>query len=191
MIRHRQADSNGHGAGETEFDAIVDRYSKPVYNLVLRLLNDPEEAADVTQETFIRAYRSFSQFRGESSVYTWLYRIAVNLCKNRFKQRDGAAKIERLPLEASGPQQAAFSDRLADRETPDAVLQRKELIAQVERAISELPYDYRIVAVLRDLQGLSYQEIAEAADLSVDVVKTRLARARAMLRRRLGSYLAE
>lgn len=176
-----------------DFDGLVDRYSKPIYNLTFRLLGDADEAADLTQETFIRAYRSFSRFRGEASVYTWLYRIAVNLCKNRFRQRDGAGRFEGPSLDAVGWERgaSALAETVADPDTPDSVLQRKELRARIEQAISELPYDYRIVAVLRDLHGLSYQQIAEAADLSVDVVRTRLARARGMLRRRLEEYLAE
>lgn len=173
-----------------DFDGLVDRYEKPIYNLIYRLVGDMEEAADLTQETFVAAYRSFDAFRGESSVYTWLYRIAINKCKNKFKQNDKYKEYEGTPLDEdlleSGTSLADCATFHAD---PGAALQQKELKEQIELAISRLPIDYRIMVVLRDLQGLSYQEIASASDLSVDVVKTRLARARRMLRQKLGPYL--
>lgn len=181
-----------------DFDGLVDSYEKPIYNLIFRVLGDRDEAADLTQETFVAAYRSYSAFRGESTVYTWLYRIALNLCKNKFRERDRRANYEGVSLdEASGtddhPSRYPIRrDQIEDPAArPDAVLQRKELKELIEQAIRQLPPDYRIVAVLRDLQGLSYSEIAAAADLSVDVVRTRLARARNMLRRKLGAYLRE
>jgi len=166
-----------------DFDSLVDSYQKPIYNLIYRLLDDRDEAADVTQETFVAAYRAWDTFRGESTEYTWLYRIAVNLCKNRFRQRD-----RRRQFEGPSIDEVEWSD---DRptEAPHGVVERKELKEMIERAISRLPDDYRIVAVLRDLHGLSYSDIAAATELSVDVVKTRLARARGMLRKRLGAYI--
>ena len=166
-----------------DFDGLVDSYQKPIYNLIYRLLDDRDEAADITQETFVAAYRSWESFRGESTEYTWLYRIAVNLCKNRFRQRDRRRQYEGPSLD-----DASWSD---DRpsETPGGIVERKELKDMIEQAISRLPDDYRIVAVLRDLHGLSYADIAAATDLSVDVVKTRLARARGMLRKKLGTYI--
>ena len=175
-----------------DFDGLVDAYEKPIYNLILRLLGDSEEAADLTQETFVAAYRSWSGFRGDSTAYTWLYRIAVNICKNKFKERDRRRGYEGPSLD----EDPSIGDRLsggtdAHDRSPDTLVQRKELKLLVEQAIRQLPPDYRIVAVLRDLQGLSYAEVAEAADLSVDVVRTRLARARSMLRKKLGPYLSE
>ena len=176
-----------------DFDGLVDRYEKPIYNLVYRLLGDAEEAADLTQETFVAAYRSFSQFRGGSTVYTWLYRIAINRCKNRFKERDRNSLYEGPSLDApTGPEGSEWgADAASLSDQPEMELQRKELRRQIERAIRQLPPDYRIVAVLRDLQGLSYQEIAQSAGISVDVVRTRLARARSALRQKLEAYLVE
>jgi RNA polymerase sigma-70 factor (ECF subfamily) len=172
-----------------DFDTIIDRYEKPIYNLIYRLVGDVEEAADLTQETFVAAYRSFSEFRGESSIYTWLYRIAVNKCKNAFKDRDR----RRLHESAELPAEVELKQLSDPGKTgqPDAEFERKELRVRVERAISELPIDYRIVAVLRDLHGLAYDEIAQATGLSVNVVRTRIARARAMLRRKLEPFLIE
>lgn len=176
-----------------DFDGLVDKYEKPIYNLIYRLLNDADEAADLTQETFVAAYRSYSQFRGESAVYTWLYRIAINCCKNRFKEKERNGRYEGPSLDAPlGAERSELGAQLASAsDLPEKELQRKELRRQIERAISELPSDYRIVAVLRDLHGLSYQEIAQAAGLSVDVVRTRLARARSALRQKLETYLID
>lgn len=173
-----------------DFDDLVDSYEKPIYNLIYRLLSDREEAADLTQETFIAAYRSRESFRGESTVYTWLYRIAVNLCKNKFRERQRRRDYEGSSLDGVGA--GGFvgpTDPPSPGPTPEEALRRKELKELIEQAISCLPGDYRIVAVLRDLQGLSYSEVAAAADLSVDVVKTRLARARAMIRKKLEPYM--
>ena len=172
-----------------DFDGLVDAYEKPIYNLILRLLGDPDEAADLTQETFVAAYKSWDRFRGESSAYTWLYRIAVNTCKNKFKERDRRRDYEGPSLDEDTTERGDPSRYPAYGDNPEALVQRKELKVLIEQAIRQLPPDYRIVAVLRDLQGLSYSEIAAAADLSIDVVRTRLARARSMLRKRLGPYL--
>lgn len=170
-----------------DFDELVDSYQKPIYNLIYRLLSDREEAADLTQETFVAAFRSWDTFRGESTAYTWLYRIAVNLCKNKFRERQRRRDYEAQWVDDG----MSFDLPRRDGSAPEDLLQRKELKQAIERAISRLPDDYRIVAVLRDLQGLSYSEVAAAADLSVDVVRTRLARARAMIRKKLEPYLEQ
>ncbi|MGQ9580007.1 MAG: sigma-70 family RNA polymerase sigma factor [Armatimonadota bacterium] len=172
-----------------DFDSIVDRYEKPIYNLIYRLVGDRDEAADITQETFVAAYKSLPEFRNESTVYTWLYRIAVNKCKNVFKERDR----QRHHISSDMPSEDELEQipNQTDRGEPAAEFERKELRELVERAISGLPIDYRIVAVLRDLQGFSYGEIARITGLSVDVVRTRIARARAMLRRKLEPFLIE
>jgi RNA polymerase sigma-70 factor, ECF subfamily len=170
------------------FEGLVDRYERKVYNLVFRLIGDPDDAADVTQETFVAAFRAYGSFRGESSAYTWLCSIAVNKCKNRFRERDRRTGVEGLSLDVAKlhETEAAAAPSHAD---PEKSLERAELRSRVEEAISRLPDDYRIMTVLRDLNGLSYQEIADVTELTVDVVKTRLARARAMLRRSLEPYL--
>jgi len=172
-----------------DFDAIVAKYEKPVYNLIYRLIGDRDEAADLTQDTFVAAFRSMSDFRGDASVYTWLYRIAVNKCKNAFKERD--RRRARVGPGLDADLEAELVRGPSDAFEPDAVLERKELRERIERAIAQLPPDYRIVAVLRDLHGLSYEEIARTADLSIDVVRTRIARARALLRQKLEHYLVE
>ncbi len=175
-----------------DFDGLVSDYEKPIYNLIYRLIGDHDEAADLTQETFVAAYRSLASFRGESTAYTWLCRIAVNRCKNRFRQRDTRRAYEGVSLDETGLlDHGATADGTAMGADPREHLERKELKHHIEQAIATLPPDYRIVAVLRDLHGLTYEEIATVAGLSVDVVRTRIARARGMLRRKLEPYLVE
>lgn len=175
-----------------DFDALVDRYEKPIYNLIFRLIGDRDEAADLTQETFVAAYKAMSGFRAESSEFTWLYRIACNKCKNRFKklghQKRHESRYEDLEqLEYAGDTSIAAEMK----NSPEKELQRKELKERVMAAIGNLPPDYRVVVVLRELHGMSYQEIAQVAELSVDVVKMRLSRGREMLRKKLGPYLIQ
>lgn len=164
-----------------EFDDLVDRYERRIFNLILRIVGDYDEAADLTQDTFLAAYKAFDGFRSQATPYTWLYRIAINVCKNRFREKK---KQQELEIES-----ADEAMTIAGGTAPEAVLQQKELKDLIEDAISRLPEDYRIVVVLREMHCLTYKEIAEATDTSEDVVKTRLARARNMLRQRLAPYL--
>jgi RNA polymerase sigma-70 factor (ECF subfamily) len=174
------------------FDELVDRYERRIFNLIYRLVGEYEEAADLTQDAFVAAFRSFASFRAEAEPYTWLYRIAINVCKNRFRQRDRLREVEAASVDGDADLiEAAGVRGLSDEiPTPERALEASETRRLVEEAIGRLPEDYRVVVVLRDMQGLSYREIAEAADISVDVVRTRLARARAMLRERLAPFLA-
>lgn len=174
------------------FDELVDRYERRIFNLIYRIVGDYDEAADLTQDTFVAAYRAFDGFRGDATAYTWLYRVAVNVCKNRFRELGKRRDIEGLSLddgETGIGEVITESGITTPLPTPERAFEREEMRRLVEDAIQSLPEDYRIVAVLRDLNGLTYREIAEAADLSIDVVKTRLARARGMLRKKLERYL--
>ncbi len=174
------------------FDALVAAYEKKIYNVVYRILGDYDEAADITQETFISAFKSFGRFRGDAKIYTWLYQIAINHCRNKLRQRGRtrALNIESLDQprewedEGEGP-----SREIADlTHAPHLALEEKELRQRILAAVESLPPDYREVVVLREIHGLSYNEIADATRLSLDNVKTRLSRARAMLRRKLEPY---
>lgn len=160
------------------FEDLVARYDRKLYNLVVRLTGNPEDAADITQEAFYKAFRAWDSLENHSSAYPWLCRIAVNLCRNRFRDQ---ARRQEEPL--------GDSEIVSEGLSPERAVQKAELAERVREAISELPWGYRIVATLRDLQGLSYQEIAEVTDLGVDVVRTRLARARGMLREKLEGYV--
>ena len=174
------------------FNEIVAKYERKIFNLILRQINDREEAEDLTQETFLNAYKSFRTFRGECKIHTWLCQIALNQCKNRFRQRDRRRSMEGPSLDATNGKSEETSRPLeiADwDQSPQEVLLKKETYRYVLRAISLLPDDYRTVIVLCDLQQFSYQEIAQMTDLSLEAVKTRIHRGRLMLRRKLEAFL--
>jgi RNA polymerase sigma-70 factor (ECF subfamily) len=173
---------------DSQFSEVVLKFERRIFNLIYRLIGDYEEAADLTQDTFVAAYKSIDGFRGESCIYTWLYRIAVNNCRNHWKNK--SRRVEEIHFVDSD-----VVDALSNAQTqttdgnPYKVLERSEFKILVEKAIMDLPDDYKLIAVLRDIQGLSYQDISQITGLSIDVVKTRLSRARSMLRRKLGPYL--
>lgn len=174
------------------FDALVAAYEKKIFNVIYRLMGDYEESADLTQETFISAYKSFDRFRGDAKVYTWLYQIAINHCRNRLRQRGRARALQMESLDQPrdwGDEAEPSSREIADLSfAPHALLEEKELRQRILAAVESLPPDYREVVVLREIQGLSYNDIAAVTGLSLDNVKTRLSRARAMLRRKLEHY---
>jgi RNA polymerase sigma-70 factor (ECF subfamily) len=174
------------------FEELVDKYQKKIYNLILRSINDPEEAADLTQETFLNACRSFHSFRGECKIHTWLCQIAINQCKNRFRQRDRRRAVEGPSLDAihAGSEDANHKLEIADwSQSPQEELLKKETYRYVLKAIAQLDPQYRQVVTLCDLQQLSYQDIARITGLSLEAVKTRIHRGRLMLRRKLEAYL--
>lgn len=174
------------------FEALVEKYHKKIYNLILRNINDTEEALDLTQETFVNAYRSFATFRGECKIHTWLCQIAINQCKNRFRQRDRRKLVEGPSLDAVnvGSDDANPRLEIADwDQAPEQVLEKKEMYRYVLKAISQLEPEYRQVVTLCDLQHCSYQEIAQITGLSLEAVKTRIHRGRLKLRRKLEAYL--
>lgn len=174
-----------------DFTALVAKYEKRIFNVIYRMLGDYEEAADLTQETFISAFRHYDRFRGDSKVFTWLFQIARNLCINRVRQRE---RQRSLHIESLDQPRDLDDERGSTREVPDwsnspqLVLEEKELKERIMAAIDTLPPDYKEVVVLREFQNLSYNEIVEATGLSLENVKTRLSRARGMLRRKLEPY---
>jgi RNA polymerase sigma-70 factor (ECF subfamily) len=176
---------------EREFRALIAEYHAKVYNLIYRYIGDAEEAEDLTQDTFVCAFRAWSSFRGDSAVFTWLYRIAINLSKNRLKQLKRKRSAE--PLSLDEPLQTD-EDRV-EREvedwslSPEKALESKELGLFLAAQVTRLPPDFREVVILRDYESLSYQEVAEVVGCSVKAVKSRLFRARTILRDRLRRYL--
>lgn len=175
------------------FDELVEKYEKRIYNLILRQIGDSEEAADLTQDTFVNAYRAFGAFRGESKISTWLCQIALNACKNRFRQRDRQREFETVSLDAPpAPDRDPETLEIPDwSQSPERALEQKELDLLIRRAITALPDEYRIVLVLCDLEGHSYLEIARLTNLSLEAVKTRIHRGRLMIRRKLEGYLRD
>lgn len=169
------------------FDELVLTHKDKVFNLCYRFLGDYEEANDCAQETFVKVYRSLKGFRRESSVSTWIYRIAVNTCKNRLTSAHyrGSKHMVRLdePKETEDGERAV---EIAGRSlSPAAELDRKEKGELIQEAINSLPPDQRVVAVLRDVEGLSYDEISETTGYNLGTVKSKLARARQELREKL------
>jgi RNA polymerase sigma-70 factor (ECF subfamily) len=157
------------------FRELVVRYHPRIFNLIHNLIRDRDEADDLAQEVFIKAFRSLSGFKGQAQVYTWLYRIAVNRCLDWLKNRGRRPEVS---LERAG---AALQDSSA----ADAEVGQRELGRALERALGTLPPDYRAALTLREVDGLSYEEIAGVMDCSVGTVKSRLFRARLRLQRML------
>ena len=169
---------------KTAFDLLVRKYQHKVVKLVTRYLRDPADAEDVAQEAFIKAYRAIPQFRGDSAFYTWLYRIAINTAKNAIVSRD-RSPIE-FDLDLQNVEESNFmQSRLAGAETPESLLQTEEIRETVNRAIEALPEDLRTAIVLRELEGLSYEDIAQAMDCPVGTVRSRIFRAREAIDKRL------
>ena len=168
-------------AGEARaFEELVAAYQHRVFGVALRMLGNAAEAEEIAQEAFLRAHRSLAGFRGDAKLSTWLYAITSRLCLNRLSAaerrftRQGEEALLRLPHREGGP---------------DAALERGELESALHRAIAELPDERRMVVVLRDIEGLSYEEIALALDLEPGTVRSRLHRARADLKDKLERFL--
>jgi RNA polymerase sigma-70 factor, ECF subfamily len=166
------------------FDALVLKYQHKVVKLVMRYVRNPVEAEDIAQEAFIKAYRALPQFRGDSAFYTWLYRIAINTAKNALVSRD-RSPVD-FDLDLQNPDESYdMHARLKDSATPEALALTDEIRAVVDSAIEALPEDLRTAIVLRELEGLSYEEIATAMDCPVGTVRSRIFRAREAIDRRL------
>ena len=166
------------------FDALVLKYQHKLVKLVMRYVRNAAEAEDIAQEAFIKAYRALPQFRGDSAFYTWLYRIAINTAKNAVVSRD------RSPIEydldrSNSDESYDMQGRMKDSETPEGLVLTDEIRSTVNAAIDALPEDLRTAIVLRELEGLSYEEIAAAMDCPVGTVRSRIFRAREAIDRRL------
>lgn len=158
------------------FDLLVLKYQHKIVNLVMRYVRDPDQALDISQEAFLKAYRALPRFRGDSAFYTWLYRIAVNTAKNYLAaQRRRPLDVE---LDLQDPEQFDLHAKLKEVDTPEGVVLSRELHETVERAIESLPDDLRTAIVLRELDGMSYEEIAQTMDCPVGTVRSRIFRAR-------------
>ena len=167
------------------FDLLVLKYQHKIVNLVMRYVRDPELALDITQEAFIKAYRALPRFRGDSAFYTWMYRIAVNTAKNHLAaQRRRPMDVE---LDMQDPEQYDLHAKLKETDTPEGVTLSNELKETVERAIASLPEDLRTAIILRELEGMSYEEIAQTMECPVGTVRSRIFRARDAISKKVGS----
>ena len=164
------------GGDTTAFDVLVRKYQHKIIKLVSRYVHDPEAALDVAQEAFLKAYRGLASFRGDSAFYTWLYRISINTAKNYLVQQS-----RRSPDLDVDPQEAEYyegASALKENDTPERHLLTEEIERTVYRAIRELPDDLKTAITLRELEGMSYEQIAEAMDCPIGTVRSRIFRAR-------------
>lgn len=159
------------------FDLLVLKYQRKIFRLLSRLIRDQSEIEDVAQEAFIKAYRALPSFRGDSAFYTWLYRIAINTAKNYLVALGRRAPTS-TETEIEDAETFDDGERLRDMNTPDSMLVTKQVGAAVNRAIDGLPEDLRTAIVLREIEGLSYEEIAESMNCPIGTVRSRIFRAR-------------
>jgi RNA polymerase sigma-70 factor, ECF subfamily len=173
------------------FDALVLRYKERVFNLCIRFLGDYHEAEDTAQDVFVKVYNSLKKFRFESSFFTWLYRIAVNSCKNRVNSLEFRFRKSNARIDISDDALKGFErENMADQPlNPAAELQNKEMMKILQKAINSLPSDQKAVVILRDIQGMSYEEITDITGFKLGTIKSRLSRARNSLREKLGDIL--
>ena len=173
------------------FDFLVSERSPDIYALLYRLTEDPEEARDLTQETFLQAFRAIAHFRGDADLRTWLYRIAVNQARNRWRwwrrrRRNVTVSLDATDEEHERPLAAQLRDeRSVSPEEAALARERERLLTQALRSLSRV---YREVVVLRDIEGMSYEGVAATLEISVGTVKSRLSRGRNELRRRLEAF---
>jgi RNA polymerase sigma-70 factor (ECF subfamily) len=182
-------------AGSEEAYAwLIGQFHQPIYSLVYRIVADPADAADTTQEVFLKVFRGMKHFHGESSLKTWIYRIAVHEASNRrrwwFRHKARETSMEPAPNESEPSSEVC--EALIDRaESPFEFMVHEELKARVEEELGKVPEPYRTTVILRDLEEMSYEEIAEITQVSLGTVKSRLTRGRHALRERLMAYVRE
>ena len=169
------------------FEMLVVKYQRRIERLIGRMVRDVDLVPDIAQETFIRAYRAIPRFRGESAFYTWLYRIAVNTAKKALMElkRDPTVSESALASRDDEDEPSRVENELTDGETPDAVLASKQIAAAVNSAIESLSEDLRQAITLREIEGLSYEEIAELMNCPIGTVRSRIFRAREAIAVRL------
>jgi RNA polymerase sigma-70 factor (ECF subfamily) len=170
------------------FELLVEKYQRKLARLLSRLIRDPGEVEDVAQETFVKAYRALPSFRGESAFYTWLYRIGVNTAKN-YLMAMGRRTPTSTEVEAEDAEGYDEGEQLRDINTPESVLLSKEIAATVNAAIDGLPGELRTAIQLRELEGMSYEEIARVMECPIGTVRSRIFRAREAIAERLRPLL--
>ncbi len=182
---------------DSAFAELVRRYERKIYNICYRMLGNDDEASEALQDTFLRAYRFLKKFKGKSAFYTWLYRIATNVCLTRLRKNKtalttsieevgGNGKVwRRKPIFVSSDVIGEIPDA---SKSPERLVRQKELREALNQAVDALPADFRAVVVLRDFEGLSNREVSKVLNLSIPAVKSRLHRGRLFLRNRLEKY---
>ena len=180
VLRVQQGDKSA-------YDLLVIKYQHKIIQLVNRYVKDPSEAQDVAQETFIKAYRALGNFRGDSAFYTWLYRIAINTAKNYLVARTRRSFDSQVDVQDA--EQIENAPQLQGMETPERLLLNEEIVEVIKTAIDKLPEEMRIAIMLREFEGMSYEEIALAMDCPVGTVRSRIFRAREAIDNKLTPLL--
>lgn len=177
---------------ENAYEWLIAHYHQPVYGLVYRILNDPADAADTTQEVFLKVYRGIKRFHGEASLKTWIYRIALHEASNQrrwwFRHKRRETTMEAQISEDEGLGFALKETLIDEHDSPFDCAAHEEIRAKVEEELAQVSEPYRTTVVLRDIEGLSYEEIAEILQVSLGTVKSRLMRGRFALKKRLETY---
>jgi RNA polymerase sigma-70 factor, ECF subfamily len=181
---------------ETAYAWLIGEFQQPVYGLVYRIVNDPADAADTTQDVFLKVFRGMKHFHGGSSLKTWIYRIALHEAANRrrwwFRHKARETSIEPAESDGLGAGENAMQLALTDHaDSPFDSVAHHEVRRRVEEELRKVPEPYRTTLILRDLEEMSYEEIAEVLEISLGTVKSRLTRGRDALRQRLAPYVRE
>ncbi len=179
---------------EHAFNELVEAYSPRVYRLVARMLGRREDAEDMSQEVFVQVFKGIGQFRGESKLGTWIYRVAINLCKNRSKYLSRRHDDKQDALDAVADRQPLHQAKgvtSGQINRPDHMVEGMQIEAIMRKCIAELDPDFREALILRDVENLSYEEIIEITGVAEGTVKSRIHRARALLRHRISLALGE
>jgi RNA polymerase sigma-70 factor, ECF subfamily len=178
---------------EEAYSWLIGEFHQPIYSVIYRIVNDPSDAADTTQDVFLKVFRGMKHFHGESSLKTWIYRIALHEAANRrrwwFRHKAQETPIDPMP---AGEYEFSLEDRLVDPgESPFEKFAHTEVRAAVDQALQQVPEPYRTALILRDLEEMSYEEIAEVLAISLGTVKSRITRGRDALRKKLAAYVRE
>ena len=171
------------------FETLISLYQAPIYNVAYRILGDASEASDAVQETFMKIFKGIKTFRGESGLKTWIYRIAISESLNRQRWWKRWRRHAPVSIDDTTPNGARLVEVTDSGPSPESACARMEMEREVQRALNGLSFEHRVAVVLRDIEGLSYEEIAETLGLSLGTVKSRLWRARSEMRTKLESVL--
>jgi len=181
VVRVQQGDQKA-------FGLLVSKYQRKLARLLSRLVRDPAEVEDIAQETFIKAYRALPSFRGDSAFYTWLYRIGINTAKNYLSSKSRRAPTT-TEFDAEEAELFDSGDQLRDNNTPERLLQSKQVGETVNSALEALPEELRTAIMLREIEGLSYEEIAQIMNCPIGTVRSRIFRAREAVSEKLRPLL--
>ena len=168
------------------FEELISGYEKKVFNIVYRITGDYNDAEDISQDVFIKVFKAIKNFKEQASFYTWLYRITINECMDKIKKKKKAIVYSLdVPIETEGDE--ITREVKDERELPDEKIERKELRSYIQAALNSISYEHRTMIILRDIQGFSYEEIAEMLKCPGGTVKSRISRARKVLKDLLNS----